>query len=345
MKKILALILSLLMAFSLTACGGNQTGGQQANTSKPNTSQDTSQTNKSGETNAYTPTSALTLVVCASAGGDSDVNARFFAEKMSEISGVAVVVSNVSGGSGSVGEQTVLDAGTDGNTALFYHNSLTASAAAGSCSDYVSSLFDVVSCCIQDGTSGWFVPADSPYESLQDVIDAAAKAPDTITFATEVGASTYAAMLQFEDLTGADLHPVDVGTSAEKQAALLSGTVDISAFQWSVAKDYVEAGQFRCLGVVADERALACPDVPTFKEQGIDVVIPRYFVMAFNKGTDQAVKDYWAGVMAQICADEKFQNDFFATTGAEVVPDPIGGIDLWIAQENLFRGMEKMMRG
>lgn len=340
MKKYLALILALLMVFTLAACGGAQ---EPAPTEAAAPAVD--QPQAPAEEPGYTPSAALTMVICASAGGDSDVNARFFAEKMSEVAGVPVVVSNVSGGSGSVGEQTVIDAGDDGNTALFYHNSLTASAAAGNCQDYVSGLFDVVACCIEDGTGGWFVPADSPFYTLQDVIDAAKAAPDTITFATEVGASTYAAMIQFENLTGADLHPVDVGTSAEKQAALLSGTIDISAFQWSVAKDYVEAGQFRCLGVVSAQRAQACPDVPTFTEQGADVVIPRYFVMAFNPGVDQAVKDYWAGVMAEICADETFQQEFFEATGAEVVADPIAGIDLWLAQEDLFRDMEDMMRG
>lgn len=318
MKKVCSLILALVLVLSLV----------------------------NGAVAEWKPTSALTLVICASAGGDSDVNARFFAQKMSEVVGVPVVVSNVSGGSGSIGFQTALDAGTDGNTALFYHNSLTASAAAGSCPAYVSEAFDIVSCCISDGTAGWFVSADSPYQNINDVIEAAKANPDTITFATEIGASTYAAMLMLQEAAGIQLHPVDVGTSAEKQAALLSGIVDISSFQYSVAKDYVQAGTFRCLGVLADQRAKACPDIPTFVEQGVDVSMPRYFVMGFPKGTDQEILDYWSATMASICADEQFQSDFFAATGAEVfhTEDPQTAIDTWLAQEDMFRAFSDKMK-
>ncbi|MBS1483370.1 MAG: hypothetical protein HP059_09135 [Clostridium sp.] len=139
-------------------------------------------TKKSGE--SYKPSSALTLVICASAGGDSDINARFFAEEMSKKTGVAVVVSNVSGGSGSIGFQNALDAGTDGNTALFYHTSLTAAASAGSIPNYVSEKFDIISCMISDNTAGWYVSADSPYYTVADIIEAAKAAPDTIIYAT-----------------------------------------------------------------------------------------------------------------------------------------------------------------
>lgn len=349
-KRLTAGFMAAVMIISLlSGCGSSAKTSSTANNSS--TAAPTSEagekedTGTKGSSGSYQPSSALTLVICASAGGDSDINARFFAEEMSKKTGVAVVVSNVSGGSGSIGFQNALDAGTDGNTALFYHTSLTAAASAGSIPNYVSEKFDIISCVISDNTAGWYVSADSPYYTVADIIEAAKAAPDTVIYATEIGASTYATMLMFENEADVDLHPVDVGTAAEKCAALLSGTVDIISAQWVTVKDYVESGQFRCIGFTADAKPDIDSDVETFKDQGVDVSATRYFVMAFPKGTDKAVEDYWRDIMSQICSDTDFQQRFTAACGASVNADSIGAIDSWMKQEDYYKKLENMMRG
>ncbi len=328
-KRLVASLMGMAMLASLLSGCSSSSGGNAS----------------SAQENAYKPTSALTLVVCASAGGDSDINARLFAEKMAKVAGVPVVVSNISGGSGSIGFQAALDAGTDGNTALFYQTSLTAAASAGSCPNYVSEKFDIISCMIQDKTNGWYVSSESPYQNITDIVEAAKAAPDTITYATEVGANTYAMLLMFEDAAGVSLHAVDVGTTAEKNAALLAGTVDILPAQWGVVKEYVEAGQYRCLGFTSKERPAVKSDVPTFIEQGVEASQDRYFMMAFPKGTDPAIESYWSNLMDEICADENYRQEFFEASGTDIIENPSAAVEKWLDQEDYFRSLEDMMRG
>ena len=290
------------------------------------------------------PEHAIQMVVCRSAGGDTDTYARQFAEKLQQVVGKPIVVVNTSGGSGAIGINSVLSAEHDGYTMLFDHTSLTSSAASGALSHYVSEDFDIVANPVIDATSAWFVPTDSPLQTVQDLVEAAKANPDQITYATEVGASTYAALLRFQDLTGVKLHAADVGTAAEKLAAVIGGNVDIGPFQWVVGKEYVEAGQLRPLGTLAAERPLAVADYPTFTEQGVPLVNVRYFVAGFAKGTDESILQFWKDAFSKVCADEEFQKAFFEANGAEIIPDPIGAYADWIAQEDEYRSMESLLR-
>ena len=102
-KRLTACFMAAVMIISLlSGCGSSAKTSSTANnsstaapTSEAGEKEDTGTKESSG---SYQPSSALTLVICASAGGDSDINARFFAEEMSKKTGIAVVVSNVSGG-------------------------------------------------------------------------------------------------------------------------------------------------------------------------------------------------------------------------------------------------------
>lgn len=339
MKKLLSvLLITILLVGLLTGCGGktpagNSGGPEQQETSEP-----------SQETKLDYPTKPVQFVICANPGGDSDTNARLLADYLTRIIGQPVVIVNMAGGGGSTGSRDVKDSTPDGYKGLFYHTTLTLNRVMDITDYFISEAFEIVSVPIVDNTTGWFVNADSPYKTLQDLVDAAKANPGTVTFATEIGASTHIAALAVEEETGAKFNCVDVGTASNKMTALLGKQVDVTSFQLGLVKDYVEAGKFRCLGLLAEERDSIYNDIPTFKEQGVNVVIPRLFFMAFPKGTPNEILDFWKDTMEELCKDPKFVADFKEKTLCDIYQGSWEeGLQMWKDQEQQMWGYKDLV--
>lgn len=339
MKKILCILLVTILAISLlTGCSG-KTPPQNSTSSGDSGASETPE-----ETKLDYPTKPVQFVVCANPGGDSDTNARLMADYVTRAIGQPVVVVNTAGGGGSTGSRSVLGAEPDGYTGLFYHTTLTLNRVMDITDFFISDAFEIVSVPIVDNTTGWFVNAESEYKTLQDVVDAAKADPGSVSFATEIGASTHIAALAVEDATGAKFNCVDVGTASNKMTALLGEQVDVTSIQLGLAKDYVKAGKFRCIGLLAEERDSVYNDIPTFKEQGVDLVIPRLFFMAFPKGTPEEILNFWEDTMETLCKDADFVKDFKEKTLCDIFQGSREeGIKMWKDQEQQMLGYKDLV--
>lgn len=260
----------------------------------------------SSKTKPY-PSETITLVVPASAGGGTDLTARLWAKYASEILGQQVVVNNVTGGGGSTGTKTVHDASPDGYTLLFYHNTTILNKLAG-LADYDHTGFEVGPNFLYDAPCCVFVRADNPYgwKTFEDVVKTAKEKPGELTVATEVGSTTYYQYLATQIATGAEFAIVDGGSNSEKVPGLLGGAFDIMLNAYTTAGAYVDSGDFLCLGVPTEERCEQFPDVPTFKEQGYDIVCPGYqFTLFAPKGTGEEIMKVIDETTKKICEDPK----------------------------------------
>ena len=125
-----------------------------------------------------------------------------------------------------------------------------------------------------------------------------------------MGAYTYYELLKFEQVAGIDLDLVDVGSNSDKVTAMLSGQVDMMPGAFVNTKDYLDAGQFVCVGIPTEERSALMPDVPTLKEQGIDIVYPDLdYSFYFPAGTDDAVIAWFENTTKAVTENEKCQED------------------------------------
>ncbi len=316
-KKILSLLMASVFALSVTACGG--TTEEPAESADPASSEAAT-----GDAAAWEPTSTVSIVVPAGAGGDTDLSARTLAEYGKKITGVDFVVVNAGGGAGSVAANQVKGAEPDGLTVLYGHNLVNVANIAG-VTDYNYSAFDLGPTFAMNPAQQLYVNADK-YANLDEFIAAAKAAPGELKAATEVGAYTYYELLAFEQAAGIDLDLVDVGSNSDKIAALLSGQVDLMPGAYISTKDYVEAGQFRALGVPSEERFTELlPEVPTFKEQGVDLVYPNlYYSLYFPEGTDPAVIAWYEDLVQQVVADADAQE---AIANLEMQPYYLSGAD------------------
>ena len=220
----------------------------------------------------WEPTSTVSIIIPAGAGGDTDLTARVFAQYAKEMTGVDFIVVNASGAAGSVAANQVLSAAPDGHTFLYGHNLVNVANVAG-VTDYNYTAFKLGPTFAKNPANPLFVNADM-YENLDAFIEAAKAAPGVLTACTEVGAYTYYELLAFEKAAGIDLDLVDVGSASDKVIALLSQQVDLMPAAYLNCKDYITTGQFTAIGIPTEEPYELTQDIPTFKDQGIDFVYP-----------------------------------------------------------------------
>ena len=327
MRKAVLSVLAMGIAASMAACGGSASGTKteaaKAETAKTEASQAAAPSSDSagqdktaesktaaegangaavsdGKSSSDTPVSdwtsrtVISLVLPASAGGTVDLSARIWAQYAKEVCGWDVVVVNSAGATGSVAANQVLQSDPDGCTVLYGHNLVNVANVAG-VTDYNYEAFKLGPNFSEEPAQQLYTNTNT-YPDLESFIADAKANPGKLQACTEVGAYTYYELLAFEQAAGIDLDFVDVGSTTEKMAALLSEQIVLSPSSYGVAKDYLESGLFTCLGFPGPESSEVLPNIKTFKEQGIDVEFaPQDFSFYFPKETpDEVIAAYEA---------------------------------------------------
>ena len=255
------------------------------------------------------PTRPVQVVVIANPGGDTDFNARMMAKYFNEITGKTMVVTNVAGGGGTLAAEQVKGAAADGNTILFTHpGQLIVNEVAGLTEDSYET-FDVACIAGVDKSTVFVASKQSGVTSMQDLVDKSKANPGSITYGTEMGSFSHIQGLMLEKLTGAKLKMVDGGTVSDRVVGMLGGRLDMGAITYGSVQDYVQGGQMVALGQPNDERNAMLGDVPTLKEQGLDITMDKPYVVAFPKGTDPAIVKKMSDIMQQITEKPAYAED------------------------------------
>ena len=309
-KKLFAAAMAGTMVLSLAACGGSKpaetTAAPAADKTEAAADGETKAEAAAESGSAWEPSTTVSIVVPAGAGGNTDLSARVFAQYAKELTGHDFIVVNASGAAGSVAANQVLAAAADGHTFLYGHNLVNVANIAG-VTDYNYTAFKLGPTFAKDPAQQLYVSAEK-YADLNAFVEAAKAAPGQLKACTEVGAYTYYELLAFEKAADIDLDLVDVGSNSDKIAAMLSGQVDLMPGTWMLNKDYVTAGQFVCLGAPTDQKydmlENLIKDIPTLKEQGVDLVYPDCdFSFYFPADTSDDVIAYYEDLVQKVLAD------------------------------------------
>ena len=274
------------------------------------------------------PTRPVQVVVIANPGGDTDFNARMMAKYFNEITGKTMVVTNVAGGGGTLAAEQVKGAAPDGNTILFTHpGQLIVNEVAGLTEDSYET-FDVSCIAGVDKSTVFVASKQSGVTSMKDLVDKSKANPGSITYGTEMGSFSHLQGLMLEKLTGAKLKMVDGGTVSDRVVGMLGGRLDMGAITYGSVQDYVQGGQMVALGQPNAERNAMLGEVPTLKEQGLDITMDKPYVVAFPKGTDPAIVKKMSDIMQQITEKPAYAEDlkkfkqpvaFFGTEDAKQI--------------------------
>lgn len=217
------------------------------------------------------PTRAIEVVVPYPAGSGIDTTTRALVEIVNDSGdlGQDLQIVNREGGGGSVGTTEILNAEPDGYTIGVVPDGPLTLVPQTEEVAYDPESATVINEIIRSPIM-FVVPEDSPFESLQDLIDAAEANPSSITIGE--GPLNYAVPAdQFEQETGTSLKHVDFDGDQATTTALLGNNVDVGVMQLASALPQLESGKIRALGVTAAETVDLIPDVSTFTSQGVDI--------------------------------------------------------------------------
>ena len=224
-----------------------------------------------GAANAY-PDKPITLIVPWSAGGGSDRSMRMVAEFASKRMGVNVVVVNKPGAGGSLGTREMASAEPDGYTIGMVGSGVIARQYTNPNANAMSDLQPIVFFGSDPGALS--ARADTGFQGVSDFVEAAKAEPGGIKNGNDQpGGSSYIVIAVIEDRLGIKTTRVPYKGYAPTVAALLAGEVQTATVPVPDAIEHHKAGTVRILGVLAGSRHFMAPDVPTFQEQGFDLVI------------------------------------------------------------------------
>ncbi|MFC0582805.1 tripartite tricarboxylate transporter substrate binding protein [Micrococcoides hystricis] len=261
------------------------------------------------------PEKDIRLIVPWQAGGSGDLSARTVAPLLEKELGVNVVVENMPGANGSIAYNWLTDQKPDG-----YNLSVLGMEVATL--QYMDYDVDPANYTflgeLLEGPGAIAVKSDSPFESLQDLIDAAKEKPGSITYSSPGVGSVWDNPAQgFQDIAGIKLKNVPFDGSAPSIQAAAAGDVDFSIDAAGSQKANVDGGKMRYLAVLSEERLETLPDVPTMKELGVDLQNASFTGIMGPKDMDEAVVQKLSDAIDKAVQDPEYKD---VIEGSNLVP-------------------------
>ena len=159
------------------------------------------------------------------------------------------------------------------------------------------------------------VKADAPFKSGRDLAERLKNDPKSVSigFATAIGSHNHIAAGLLAKAIGADVRGLKVIAfkgSAEAVTALLGGHIELVTTAAGNVAEHIAAGKLRVVGVAANQR-LGGPftSVPTWKEQGINVVFGGWRSIMGPKGMTPAQIAFWEKLLSQVVATPEWKTD------------------------------------
>jgi tripartite-type tricarboxylate transporter receptor subunit TctC len=234
------------------------------------------------------PTRPINLVVPYSPGGASDMTSKLMAEKISEFLGQPVVSVYKPGSGGAIGAAYVAKAAKDGYTLLVGSQTpLVISPLVKKQLGYTQEdLIPIVG--YSKVPISINVRADSNWKTIEDFIKDAKQNPGKYSYSSygTFGAS-HLAMELFAQKAGIKLTHIPFEGSAQANAALLGGHVDLSSTTGTGG--LYQAGKLRILAIADEKRSPELEGVPTLTELGYPVALDIHYSFCVPKGTPEAV--------------------------------------------------------
>ena len=269
------------------------------------------------------PNGPIVLVCPWSAGGGTDRTSRQVATLLEQELGVPVNVVNATGGAGVTGHTRGALARPDGYTITMVTVEINMLHWRGltniSYSDY-----EPVGLLNRDATAV-FVREDAPWKKLGELEDAIRENPGEVKASgTARGGSWhlgFAGWLDHEGIDPGNAIWLSINGSAPSLQELIAGGVDVACCSLPEAQALLDSGRIRCLGVMADERIEQYPDVPTFKEQGVDWTFTAWRGICLPKGCPAKIRDRLTTALEKVAESDQFRG-FMRDAGFDVTWQP-----------------------
>ncbi|MFN2349663.1 MAG: Bug family tripartite tricarboxylate transporter substrate binding protein [Thioalkalivibrio sp.] len=247
------------------------------------------------------PQGDVTYITNFNPGGESDMTARMQESTFRKVTGHGFIYQYRVGAGGAAGWAQLNRITSDGsammgiNTPHIFLQPLAGNVGYKTEDVNVVYIFQLTPYAL-------IVPADSPIKDLDDYIARAKASPGTITVAgTGTNSAPHVAKESFDHHADIKTTYIPFTGTAAASAALLGRQVQA---QWAFTTVGVEQGErVRLLGVAMEERHPLFPDVPTFKEKGIDFTGGARRGVAVPNGVSEAMRQEMSDVFAKVNQD------------------------------------------
>lgn len=255
------------------------------------------------------PAKPIQAIVPFTAGGSSDLLARTVEKFWVKHSSQPMLVVNKPGAGGVLGEEYVVRSKPDGYTIYIGQ---------GSGHDLVMphlqkmpfdplkditpvarlSIHSIVVC----------VSGKSQFKSMKDVLDWANKGNKITAAVSTAAGSVDLVMRAISKRTGVPIVTVPFAGGADAVTALAGGHLVIGGGHPSEVMPHIKSGRFRPIGVALDHRDSTLPNIPTLKEQGINVATwGSVKGVAVPNGTPPEIVEYLSSTLKKVCEDKGFK--------------------------------------
>lgn len=254
------------------------------------------------------PTKPIEVIVGFAPGGGTDMIARAVADVAHKYVGQPMVVVNKPGASGIIGAQYVASAKPDGYTLLVAGGSETVSTPHFKEIPFspVDDFEPVIRFMIE--RLNFYVKAESPWKSFDDLVADARKNPDKYSYATAgVGGLHYSTMVVAAKRARFSMTHVPFKGGAETLAALAGGHVDVAMASPNEAYALVQGGRVRPLATASIQRSPTEPNTPTLRELKYDVYLENQKGFVLPKGTPRAIVQKLHDSLRKVFEDAQFK--------------------------------------
>jgi tripartite-type tricarboxylate transporter receptor subunit TctC len=280
------------------------------------------------------PTKPVKFVSPYPPGGSVDPLARLFAAKLSDSLKQQFIVENRTGASGIIGTDYVAKSAPDGYTFVFIfdthavHQALNPNLPFDPVRDFAPVM--VVGTAPMAITTG----AMKPYRTFADVIAAAKARPDTVTLGNVGnGSLAHLTTIVLNQAAGIRLVPVPYKGGGPLSTDLMGGQVELGMASTAAQAQHVRGGRMRALVLTGDKRSHTMPDVPTLREQGIDVVAHAWWGILAPAGTPRPIIDKLLSELNKALNLPDVKKMLVETLGMDVVALSPEATQKWIVEQ------------
>ena len=281
------------------------------------------------------PEKPIRIIVPFAPGGSVDTLGRLLAQRMNEGWGVPVLVENRPGAGNMIGTQAVATAPPDGYTLLIAVSTHATNPALQAKVPY-DGLKDFEPIALLARTPVvLFTHPSFPAKDMKSLIDIGKAKSVALNFGSGgVGTMTHLIGEQLKTLTGLDMQHILYRGGTPAMTDLIAGHLPLSFATVAQALQVYKAGQIKAIGISSDTRYASVPEIPTFKEQGFDVVANEWYGLLAPAGTPKPIIEKLNTEMKRVMAlpgmgDRLAAIELMATTPEELTAHIKRETDRW----------------
>ena len=239
------------------------------------------------------PTKPIRIIHPNPAGGPPDVQFRGITPMLAQSLGQPFVIDNRVGADGLIGAEAFAKSAPDGYTLTLIGSQVVVGGAVTNPKLPFNVDRDFAPI-LQTGefASAVVVNPAVPASSLQELIALAKSKPDTVAWAVGSASPITTSILYVQWFKAArDVHffPVPYKSTTQALSAVVSGETHLTVYAIGQALSLAKSGKVKALAVIGDKRSPYLPDVPSLKEQGVEMYITSFFGLFARGGTPDPI--------------------------------------------------------